>query len=130
MSDEERKYPPSQGRVYNALVVQRATRLPMELVRLIVEEIERLYALAASARRALLRHIRVARIIDYWLLEWLFDGPLAHPRRVGRYIRQMTERWLLLGGRSARYIRAERRYRYFQRDIAQWGIGSVWEGGC
>ena len=97
---------------YIAWVLSRPLALPLDVVRQIVHEL-------GKARRALLRHIRVARLIYYWLLEW---------DEYSRLIRQMTVRWLLLGGRSARYIRAEQRHRYYNTDVgAQWGMGSAWD---
>jgi len=108
--------------------VLRQKALPPDVVRFIFERELRPYwrKLAASARRALLRHIRVARLINTWLLET--SGVVMLVRRRGLLIRQMTERWLLLGGRSARYIRAEQRHRYYNMDVgAQWGIGSAWD---
>jgi len=135
--------PPGDRRVYLAWVLSRAKssktiiQLPVDVVRLIVSEV---YRAGANARRALVRHIRVARIIDYWMWQWWPFGGI-HVTNPIRLMNQMTQHWLNLGQefwtprerRSVERRRITQPHRnepYMLRSLGnpvwweQWGLGS------
>ena len=125
----------SDQRAYIAWVLTRPLALPLDVVRLIVREV---YLAGASARRALLRYVRVARIIDFWLWQW---WPAIHPNDPVRLMNQLTQHWLNLGQefwtpRERRFVERRRitqphRNRphmqfYLGSPLfwEQWGVGS------
>ena len=114
----------SDRRAYIAWVLSRPIALPLDIVRLLVREVNRA---GASARRALLRYITRARIIDYWLWQRYEPGGQQWP--ADRLIAQMTQHWLNLGRegwtpREIRYVERRRRTQLNPFWWEQWGIGS------
>ena len=100
----------------------RRRGLPMDVIRDILREV---YDAGRKARRALLNHIRGARIVNYMLWDMdLADMTSDNPElewRSRRLIGQMTHRWLSLGSTnwSQRDIRrVERRGR--EINIRRW----------
>ena len=103
--------------------------LPLNLIDMIWREVRNA---GRRARSALLRHIRVARIVNYWIWEW-YSG--VDMRAMFRLMNQMTQRWLDIG--QASWTPRERRYlerrRYTQRYTQYlhfspllWGVNEQW----
>ena len=97
--------------------------LPLSLIEVIWREVRNA---GRRARGALRRHIRVGRLLDYWIYEEWWDGVSPRPIRL---IEQMTQHWLNLGriGWTPREIRrVERRRRTNVNPFwwEQWGVGS------
>ena len=96
--------------------------LPLNLIEVIWREVRNA---GRRARGALLRHIRVARTIDYWLWQW-WEGQ----NETGRLMNQMTQHWLNLGriGWTPREVRMVERRRYTHphrnQPHMQWYLGS------
>ena len=123
----------SERRVYLGWALTHELELPLDVARQIVREV---YRAGASARRALLRFITRARILNYWIYDTGFE---EGDDIQDRFLNQMTQHWLDLGqafwtGRERRYVERRRILRPHRRFLGtdnrnndvweQWGIGS------